>query len=79
LGCLYRKLLLGKGAKTAIKAVARKLAVLLYTLIKNGTQYSGEYFEAEKKKQNLRDENKLQKPAKQLGYGLIKIASLYVT
>jgi hypothetical protein len=47
----------------------------LYTLIKNGTQYSSEYFEAEKKKQILRDENKLQKLAKQLGYGLTKIAS----
>jgi hypothetical protein len=75
LGNYYRKLLLGKGAKTAIKAVARKLAVLLYTLIKNGTRYSGEYFEKEKKKQILRDENKLQKLAKQLGYGLTKIAS----
>jgi hypothetical protein len=48
---------------------------LLYTLIKNGTRYSGEYFEAEKKKQILRDENKLQKLAKQLGYGLTKIDS----
>jgi transposase len=75
MGCLYRKLPVRKGAKAAIKAVARKLAVLLYTLIKNGTRHSSEYFEAEKKKQSVRDENKLQKLAKQLDYGLTKIAS----
>jgi hypothetical protein len=75
LGCLYRKLLVKKGHKTAIKAVARKLAILLYTLIKNGTEYSDKYFEAETKKQNIRMETKLQKLAKQLGYDLIKTAS----
>jgi predicted phosphoribosyltransferase len=75
LGCLYRKLLVKKGHKTAIKAVARKLAILLYTLIKNGAEYSDKYFEAETKKQNDRMESKLQKLAKQLGYDLIKTAS----
>jgi hypothetical protein len=54
LGCLYRKLHVRKGAKTAIKAVARKLAVLLYTLIKNGTEYSEEYFEEMKKNRALK-------------------------
>jgi hypothetical protein len=49
LGCLYRKLPVRKGPKAAVKAVARKLAVLLYTLIKNGTEYSEEYFEKMKK------------------------------
>ncbi|MDR0613181.1 MAG: IS110 family transposase [Dysgonamonadaceae bacterium] len=75
LGQLYRKLLARKGHKTAIKAVARKLAILFYTLIKNGTEYSNEYFETEKKKQIAKDEYKLQKLAKQLGYNLEKIAS----
>jgi hypothetical protein len=75
LGCLYRKLLVRKGPKTAIKAVARKLAVLLYTLIKNSTEYSEEYFEKIRKKQSAKNEIKLQKMAEQLGYALTKIAS----
>jgi hypothetical protein len=75
LGCLYRKLLVKKGHKTAIKAIARKLAILFYTLIKNGVEYSDVYFEEEKKKQNDRNKIKLQKLAKQLGYELTKIAS----
>jgi hypothetical protein len=75
LGCLYRKLLVRNGPKTAIKAVARKLAVLLYTPIKKGVGYSTEYVETEKKKQRVRDEHKLHKLAKQLGYDLTKIAS----
>jgi hypothetical protein len=75
-GCLYRKLLVQKGAKTAIKAVARKLAILFYTLIKNSTEYSEFYFEMEKEKQNLRDKKNLIKLATKLGYDLIEKASL---
>jgi hypothetical protein len=76
LGCLYRKLLVRKGPKTAIKAVARKLAILFYTLIKNSTEYSEIYFEVEKEKQNLRDKKNLLKLATKLGYDLIEKTSL---
>jgi hypothetical protein len=47
----------------------------LYTLIKNSTEYSEEYFEKIRKKQSAKNEIKLQKMAEQLGYALTKIAS----
>lgn len=40
LGKLYRRLAAQKGAKKAVKAVARKLAVIFYTLVKNKTPYN---------------------------------------
>jgi transposase len=72
LGAMYKKIYLRKGAKTAIKAVARKLSVLFYTLIKNGAEYSEDFYKDEVKKQALRDEDKLMKLAKKLGYELSK-------
>jgi hypothetical protein len=35
----------GKGKKKAIVAIARRLGVLLYTLLKNGTTYEVRHFE----------------------------------
>lgn len=72
LGDMYRKILYRKGPRTAIKAVARKLAILLYTLIKNGTEFSEDFYKKEEKKQAFRDELKLLKLAKKLGYEVSK-------
>lgn len=41
-----------KGAKKAIIALARKLLVIIYTMLKQGTAFDESCFEARKKKQD---------------------------
>jgi len=67
LGNLYRRLAAQKGAKHAIKAVARKLAVSFYTIVKNKTQYDREKLNTDKQKQEQRKIAKLKKIAVSLG------------
>ena len=47
----YWKLKQKKGAKKAIIALARKLLVIIYTMLKNGTSYDESCFEARRQKQ----------------------------
>jgi len=65
LGRLYKRLAAQKGAKKAIKAVARKLAVIFYQMVKNKTQYDKTRLVTEQKYH----ERKIA--------GLKKIAALY--
>ena len=74
LGGLYRKLCATKGRKTATKAVARKLAVMFYTLVKNRKEYDPQIFEQRKKEQEEKRIRHIEKMAKNLGYSLQKIA-----
>lgn len=39
LGHLYRRLSAQKGAKKANKAIARKIAIIFYNMVKNQTEY----------------------------------------
>jgi transposase len=73
LGVLYRRLSIKKGPKTANKAVARKLATLFYTLIKNHQSYDKTRFAKQKLKQEEREIAKLKKIAKKLGYSIEKV------
>lgn len=52
LSAWYWKLKQKKGAKKAIIALARKLLVIIYTLLKRGTAFDESCFEARKKKQD---------------------------
>jgi transposase len=74
LGAYYRRLASRTGKSTAMKAVAHKLARMIYHLLKHGVAYveegQKEYEERYKKKQ-LKN---LQKNAKDLGYKLEKAA-----
>jgi len=66
LGALYRRLSIKRGSPIAIHAVARKLAVIFYTMVKNKTEYkpfSAEEYEAKRKADKLK---RLQKEAKKL-------------
>ncbi len=40
LGQLYRRLAAQKGSKIAVKAIARKLAVIFYNMVKHKTAYN---------------------------------------
>jgi transposase len=72
LGVLYRRLSNKNGPKTANKAVARKLAVLVYTLIKNQSEYDASLRMEQTLKQQQRQEKNLKKMAEKMGYTLTK-------
>jgi transposase len=74
LGILYRRLSATKGSKTAIKAVARKLGILFYTLVKNRAAYDFQMAAERVKKQTDREVRRLHKMARKLGYDVKKIA-----
>jgi transposase len=74
LGALYRRLSATKGSRTAVKAVARKLGVLFYTLVKNKIAYDPLIAAERIKKQNEMETRRLHKIARKLGYEVKKIA-----
>jgi hypothetical protein len=74
LGVLYRRLSIGKGSKTAIKAVARKPAILFYTLIKMGQPYDRNKSVEQERKRKERETVRFKIMAKRLGYAIEKIA-----
>jgi len=74
LGALYRRLVAKKGKKTATKAVARKIAVIFYTLVKNKQEYNPLIITKKIKEQEERKLRQLTKLARKLGYSLQKTA-----
>jgi len=69
LGQLYRRLSYQKGSKKAIKAIARKLAVIFYNMLKNKTEYERSQLQIDTKKQTQNRIARLKKEAAK--YGLI--------
>lgn len=74
LGAQYRRLQARLGAPKAIKAMANKLARLVYRMLKNGQQYvdRGATFYEEKNRE--RRIKAITKQAKELGMQLIPVA-----
>jgi hypothetical protein len=70
LGHLYRRLSAQKGAKKAIKALARKLAVIFYHMVKNGTPYDKEKLNAGDEIHRKRKIARLKKMAASYGLAL---------
>jgi hypothetical protein len=68
LGRLYRKLSHTKDSKKAIKAVARRLAVIFYNMVKKQTSYDRKIIVIDEEKNKARKIARLQKEAHQLGY-----------
>lgn len=71
LGAFYRRMKARKGVKIALKATARKIAVLFYLIMTKGIDYveqGMEVYEAKIKAQRLRN---LEKQAKHFGLSLI--------
>lgn len=69
LGQLYRRLSAQKGSKKAIKALARRLAVIFYNMVKNKTEFDPNRLKIDTEKQHARRVAHLQKEAAK--YGLI--------
>jgi transposase len=67
LGQLYRRLAHTKGSKKAIKAVARRLAVIFYTMVKKQASYDPKIVALDEEKIKARKIARLQKEAEKLG------------
>jgi len=71
LGNLYRKLSHTKGTKKAIKAVARRLAVIFYHMVKRQTSYDPKMVVIDAEKLRNKKIAQLKKEAEKLGYKLV--------
>lgn len=61
-----------RGAKKAIIALARKILVIIYNMIKTGSQYNEDTFKAVKQKQSERHKKRIITEAKKLGLQIIE-------
>lgn len=72
LGAFYRRVCARKGPKIANMATARKLAVLVYNLFKNGHQFVEQGLEKYNNLLRIKQEQVFQKMAKKLGFSIIQ-------
>ena len=70
LGQLYKRLAVRKGSKKAIKAVARKLAVIFYKMVKEKCAYDKTRLERNLEQQRARKIAMLMREASKYGYDL---------
>ena len=75
LGNFYRRMRARLGGPPAITATAHKLARIIYHLITTGQHYDETVFVREDQKQAQRQEKRLRKQAKSLGFQLVPIAA----
>lgn len=61
-----------RGAKKAIIALSRKLLVIIYNMLKDGTEYNEEKFEIVRQKQSERHKNRIILEAKKLGLLIVE-------
>lgn len=75
LGRIFRKVSSIKGTATAVKAVARKLAVIFYSMVSKQTCYDPDRYMKDIEAQQARKLKWVEKQAKKLGYGLVPVSS----
>ena len=74
LGAYYRKIARGIAGDVAVFATARKLAILIYRLLRWGQPYVDEGEEAFEKRYQERRITALKSKARELGYALVQKA-----
>ncbi len=74
LGDYYRRLRAKLGAPKAITAAAHKLARIIYRLVTTGQEYDEQILRKQDKHSKIRDEAKLRRKAKSLGFDLVPAA-----
>jgi transposase len=72
LGQLYRRLSAQKGSQVAIKAIAKKLAVIFYTMVKNKTAYDKSKLKVDRERQEAMRVQFLRKEAMKYGFVMQK-------
>ena len=75
LGSLYRRLASRKSSAKAIKAVARRIAIILYNMIKKKTKYDPKVVVIDEEKIRARKIARLQKEAEKLGCRLENVTA----
>lgn len=70
LGNLYRRLAAQKGSKKANKAVARKIAVIFYHMVKNKTEYNKDKLKVDTERQKAKKIRNLKVEAAKYGFSL---------
>ncbi len=75
LGQLYRRLSAQHGTKKAIKAVARKLAVIFYVMVRNKIAFDKEKLKIDTARQEAKRIAFLKKEATKYGFALQNIAA----
>jgi transposase len=73
LGQMYRRISYRRGATIAVKAIARKLAVIFYQMISQKQAYQPSFYQGQEEKIKQMQIKKLQKKAQKLGLSLQKI------
>jgi transposase len=61
-----------RGAKKAIIALSRKLLVIIYNMLKDGTEYNEQKFEIVRRKQSERHKSRIILEAKKLGLLIVE-------
>jgi transposase len=74
MGQQYRRLAATKGSKKAIKAIARKIAVIFYHMVLNKQAYDATRIQASMEQQTAKKIARLQKEAAKLGFNIQKAA-----
>jgi transposase len=72
-GSYLRRMKAKLGPSGAITATAHKIAVIFYTMVKNQVEYDGTIWAARDAERKKRQETRLRRQAKQLGYELVPI------
>jgi len=75
LGRLYRRLSASKGSKKAIKAVARRLAVIFYNMVSKKTAYDPKLVALDQEQVKARKTARLKKQAEKLGCTVNMVAA----
>ena len=75
LGHLYRRLAASKGSKKAIKAVARRLAVIFYNMVSKKTAYDPKLVALDQEQVKARKIARLKKEAEKLGCTVSMVAA----
>lgn len=68
----YWKIKQRRGGKKAVIALARKILVIIYNMLKYGSQYDEGVFETVKQKQSERHKKRIIAEAKKLGLEIIE-------
>ena len=72
----YWKIKQRRGSKKAVIALARKIFVIIYNLLKTNSVYDEQKFEIAKQKQDYFKIKKIQLEAKKLGFVLVQAESV---
>lgn len=75
LGRIFRKVSSVKGTATAVKTVARKLAVIFYSMVSKQTCYDPQRHIKDLEAQQVKKLKWVEKQAQKLGYGLVPVSS----